>query len=118
MAAAHLALASSLSSAKAGYDDEEGSHLQAALALYKQLGDLENQARASKSLGEYFQKKKDSAKTRSYYETALQLSRLAKKADLEAGVLSDIGEAYRSSGDPLKALDFYHKAEKIYESIN
>jgi CHAT domain-containing protein len=118
MAAAHLNLARLLSLGRTGNNAEEHSHLEAALALYKQLNDSEGQARASMFLGKYYARAKDSARAHKYLDTALNLSRQAKKAELEATVLFEIGQLYRSSEDPSKALDSYRNAAEIYHALN
>ena len=69
-------------------------------------------------LGEFFGNNKDIKKAREYFEKALKLSREFKRADLEAGVLSEAGQAYARSGAPDSAIEYYKNSADIYHSIN
>jgi len=117
MASAHLGIADALSSMTPHSNDEQ-SHLEAALALYKTLGSSEGQVRTSILLGKFFTEKQDAVRARSYFDIALKLAREAKTRDLEANVLSEIGQVYLSSGQPAKALDSFRASERIYHALN
>jgi len=116
-ASAHLAIADSLSVAKKDGDDEQRMHLEAALGLYRDLNDAAGQVRACILLAEFFGKKKDTSHARAFFDTALKLSHQARMPNLEANVLSQIGQLYRPA-EPVKALDYYRRAESIYHNQN
>ena len=116
MASTHLSLASAITSSK-GSNNDVRENLEQALTLYRQLGDGEGQVRACMFLGELFGKNKEPKKAHEYFEKALNLSREIKRADLEAGVLSEAGQAYKLSGAPDSALEYYKSSAAIYHNI-
>jgi len=99
-ASVHLSIANSLGSMNTQNAEKEDTHLEAALTIY-----------------ERFRKKQESNKARTYFAAALKLSRQAKKPDLEARVLSQMGQLYLSA-EPAKALELYRQAEFIYHTLN
>ena len=117
MASAHLGIADALSSMPAR-SDEQQSHLESALALYKELNSSDGQARTSILLARFFIEKKDAAKGRHYLDAALKLARDADLRELEANVLSEIGQTYLTANQPAKALDLFRESERIYRGVN
>jgi CHAT domain-containing protein/tetratricopeptide (TPR) repeat protein len=93
-------------------------HLEAADELYRQLGSGEGRVRAEAALGAYYAASKKKSQSRQYFEGALSIARNAKRADLEAVVLSQIGQAYEVSGDLSDALDYYGKSADLYQHQN
>ena len=114
---AHLELADLLAFGLGAALDERRSHLAAADALYRQLGSSEGRVKAEASLGIYYAAQKDATKARQYLEGALKTAREVKRQDLEAGVLSQIGQAYESSGDSTTANEYYTQSAIIYHQL-
>jgi CHAT domain-containing protein len=119
VASTRLSLAGAITLSKGSNDNNDvRENLEQALTLYRQIGDGEGQIRASMFLGEFFGNNKDIKKAREYFDKALKLSREFKRADLEAGVLSEAGQAYARSGAPDSAIEYYKNSADIYHSIN
>jgi CHAT domain-containing protein/tetratricopeptide (TPR) repeat protein len=118
MASVHLSLANSLSFAATRDTKEEHQHFDAALSLYRELGDLEGQANANIGLGRYFTQEKERRRALESFDAALKLARQLKRRDLEAYVLSLIGNAFRETGEPSRSLGFYRNAAEVYHNIN
>jgi tetratricopeptide (TPR) repeat protein len=119
VASTRLSLAGAITSSKGSNNNNDvRENLEQALTLYRQIGDGEGQIRASMFLGEFFGNNKDIKKAREYFEKALKLSREFKRADLEAGVLSEAGQAYARSGAPDSAIEYYKNSAAIYHNIN
>jgi tetratricopeptide (TPR) repeat protein len=68
-------------------------------------------------LGEFYGNNKEPKKASDYFAKALKLSREIKRADLEAIVLSEAGQAYKRSGAPDSALEYYKNSAAIYHNI-
>jgi len=115
---AHLALANLLSSGSVANPEEQSMHLEAADALYRQLGSSEGQIRAEAFLGTYYSARKNATRAHQYFETALKLARESKKKNLEAGVLFQVGQAYESSDDLTHAIESYQESADIDEQLN
>jgi CHAT domain-containing protein/tetratricopeptide (TPR) repeat protein len=115
LAATHLRLAGLLSTGKVTDAEGDYGHLEKALELYKQLGDVNSQVTVGIALGGYFTRQKESMRARECFDVAMKLSQQEKNADLEASVLSASGESFRSFGDAAKALDSFRSAAKIYQ---
>ena len=115
---AHLAFADLLTF-QAGADPEElRVNLEAADQLYRQLGSSEGRVNAEASLGAYYAAHKNEAKSHEYFESALTIARDAKKKDLEAHVLSQIGQAYVASDDLSQGIEYYRKSADLFEQEN
>ncbi len=114
---AHLALANLLSSGSVANPEEQRAHLEAADALYRQLGSSEGQIRAEAFLGTYYAAQKNAAKAHQYFESALKIAREAKKNNLEASVLFRVGLAYESSDDLVHAIESYRESADIYHQL-
>ena len=114
---AHLALADLLTFGAGAAPGERRTHLEAADKLYRQLGSDEGRVKAEASLGTYYAGQKNNTKAHQYLESALKTAREAKRQDLEAGVLSQIGQVYESSGDSSTANEYYGKSEDIYHQL-
>jgi CHAT domain-containing protein/Tfp pilus assembly protein PilF len=117
VASTRLSLAGAITASK-GSNDNARANLEQALALYRQIGDREGQIRALMFLGEFFGNNKDIKRAKDYFEQALKLSRDFKRSDLEAGVLSEAGQAYERSGIADSALEYYRNSAIIYHNIN
>ncbi len=113
---ANMALANALRATKKG-GKEVRDRLESALALFRQLGDVAGQARANMFLGDYFVQQEDATRAREHLDVALKQARQASDVNIQAYVLSAIGNAYRKGGEPMKALDSYHKAAELYRSL-
>lgn len=109
-ASTHLSLAYSLGLK----NDEALGHLQTAISLYHQLGDLQSQARATALIGVYFAHQKQPDKAFQSFDDALRLARGEHSAGLEAYILSEIGNACRNAGELTQALDSYRKSAGLY----
>ena len=119
VASTRLSLAGAITLSKGSNNNNDvRENLEQALTLYRQIGDGEGQIRASMLLGEFFGNNKDIKKAREYFEKALKLSREFKRADLEAGVLSEAGQAYARSGAADSAIEYYKNSAAIYHNIN
>jgi CHAT domain-containing protein len=116
-ASTHLLVASSIKSNDEEADRNKRSHLDEALALYKQIDSSEGQVRAYEFLAEYYEGKHDGRKAQELLEAALTLARQAKKNDLEAGALAELGLAYRSASEVAKARDYYQESVEVYHRI-
>ena len=114
---AHLALANLLSFGVGADPGKRRAHLEAADALYHQLGSSEGLVKAEAALGSYYAAQKDDAKAHQYFEGALKIVRDVKRQDLEAGVLSQIGQAYESSGDSTTAIKYYAQSATTYHQL-
>jgi CHAT domain-containing protein/ATP/maltotriose-dependent transcriptional regulator MalT len=97
---------------------EQRVHLEAADALYRQLGSSEGQIKAEALLATYYAAQKNAAKAHQYCEAALKIAREAKKRNFEADVLGQVGYAYESSDDLTQALESYRESADIYEQLN
>lgn len=117
MASAHLGIADALSSMPSR-SDEQQSHLESALALYQELKSSEGQIRTSILLAKLLIEKKDLLKAHSYFDAALKLARAANLRELEANVLSEIGQSYFSANQLAKALDSFRASERIYHELH
>jgi CHAT domain-containing protein len=115
LAPTHLFLGNAISSKGSNSDARE--HLEQALTLYRQLGDGEGEVRASMFLAEFHSNSKEFKKAQEYLEDALKLSREIKRADLEAGVLSEAGRVQMASGASASALEYYKSSAVIYDNI-
>jgi CHAT domain-containing protein/tetratricopeptide (TPR) repeat protein len=115
---AHLVLADLLRYGSTANPLEQRVHLEAADVLYRQLGSSEGQIKAEALLGIYYAAQKNAAKAHQYCEAALKIARGAKKRNLEADVLGQVGYAYESSDDLTHALESYRKSADIYEQLN
>jgi CHAT domain-containing protein/tetratricopeptide (TPR) repeat protein len=113
---AHLMLADLLRQVGADHE-EQRTHLETAARLYKQLGLRDGEAKAQASLGAYFASQKDMAKAHQYFNEALRIIHEANRRDLEAGVLSQIGQAYESSAGWAGAIDNYGKSADIFQQL-
>jgi CHAT domain-containing protein len=119
VASTRLSLAGAITLSKGSNNNNDvRENLEQALTLYRQIGDGEGQIRASMFLGEFFGSNNEIKKAREYFEKALKLSREFKRADLEAGVLSEAGQAYARSGAPNSAIEYYKNSAAIYHNIN
>jgi CHAT domain-containing protein len=116
IASTHLSLANAITLSK-GSNNEVRENLEQALTLYRQLGDGEGQVKASMFLGDFCGNNKEPKKANEYFAKALKLSREIKRVDLEAGVLSEAGQAYERSGASDSALEYYKKSAAIYHNI-
>jgi CHAT domain-containing protein len=113
---AHLALASSPTF---GPDAEEKRvHLEAANKLYVQLGSSEGRVKTEAALGTYYAARKNESQSQQYFEGALGIARNAKRKDLEALVLSQVGQADEISGDLSAAVEYYGKSADLYQQQN
>jgi tetratricopeptide (TPR) repeat protein len=115
---AHLALANVLTFGAGADFEERRVHLEAADELYRQLGSSVGRVNAGASLGVYYAARKNDAKSREYFEGALRIARDAKRKDLEAYVLSQIGQAYETSDDLSPANEYYRKSADLYHQQN
>ena len=114
---AHLELADLLTFGTGATPDERRAHLAAADSLYRQLGSSEGQIKAEAALGSYYEAQKDIAKAHQCFEGALKTAREVKRQDLEAGILSQIGQAYESAGDSATATEYYEQSAAIYRQL-
>lgn len=114
---AHMALANSLASPETGDKEDARNHVEAALSVYRQLGDKAGQAKCHMFLGAYFAKNADSATAIEHFSTALKLSREANEPGIQAWAVSSTGDEYRKIGEAAKALDLYRKAAELYHSL-
>jgi CHAT domain-containing protein len=117
LAETHISLANSLRSGQTGSSEEVRVHLEAALVLFRQLGDTASQARSNILLGNYFGQKGDTSKALEYLNAALELSRKANEPGLQAWALTNTGDAYRKAEQPRKALDSYRKSAELFHLI-
>ena len=117
IASTHLSLAIAMTLSRSSNNDVR-ENLEQALTLYRQIGDGEGQVKAAMFLGDFYSNNKDPKKAKDYFETALKLSREIKRADLEASVLSEAGQAYARSGAPDSAIEYYKKSAATYHNIN
>jgi len=116
-ASTHLLLASSIISNDQEADRTKRVHLEAALALYKQIDSSDGQIKGDEFLAEYYEGKHNTKRAQELLEAALRLAREAKKDELEGGVLAEFGLAYRSSNEVAKAKDYYQDSAEIYHRI-
>jgi len=115
--AAHVALAQSLTGMTAAESQEQLLHLEAAIRIFKQLGNKEGQVGAESHLGAYFALKKNSGEAQRHYEAALTIAREAGLKALEADVLSQIGRAHETAGDLTQSIEYYRGAADVYREI-
>jgi tetratricopeptide (TPR) repeat protein len=115
---AHLALANLLTFAPGADPAELLSNLQAADKLYGQLHSVEGEINAEASLGLYYAVQKNNEKSVKYFDSALGITRDLGRKDLEAHVLSQIGQAYEASDDLSKAIQYYGNSADLYEQQN
>lgn len=115
---AHLALANLLTFAPGADPAELLANLQAADKLYGQLHSVQGQINAEASLGLYYAVHKNNAKSLKYFDGALRITRDIGRKDLEAHVLSQIGQAYEASEDLSQAIEYYRNSADLYEQQN
>jgi len=116
-AAAHLALADLLRFGPGADSEEQRRSLEAAAKLYQRIANREGEVRAEGALGVYFSSRNNQLKTHQYFDEALTMAREIKRRDLEASVLSQIGQAYESSKDWTQAVDYYAKSSDTYHEL-
>jgi tetratricopeptide (TPR) repeat protein len=117
-AEAHLTLANLLRYGSFANADEQLTHLEAADSLYRQLGSKEGQVNAETSLGSHYAAEKNNRKAHEFFDEALKNASAISRKDLEAGVLSQIGQAYETSGDLTQASEHYRKSADLYQQVN
>ena len=115
---AHLALANLLIFGAAADSEELRIHLEAADGLYRQLGSSVGQINSQASLGAYYAARRNEKKSHHYFEGALRLARDVRRKDLEAYVLSRIGQSCEASDDLSKASEYYMKSADLYQQQN
>jgi CHAT domain-containing protein len=98
--------------------EDRRAHLQAADDLYRQIGSNEGRVKAEAALGAYYAVRKDESQSRQYFEGALSIAHNAKREDLEAVVLSVIGQAYEASGDLSRAVEYDGRSADLYHHQN
>lgn len=116
VADAHLALASSPTLSVGA--EERRVHLEAADELYRRFGSSEGRVKAEAGLGTYYAASKNESQSSKHFEDALSIARGARRTDLEAVVLSQIGQAYEVSGDLSHAAEYYGKSADLYQHEN
>lgn len=113
---AHLAIASSPTLAADA--DEKRVHLEAANKLYLQLGSAEGRAKAEAGLGTYYAACKRESQSRIHFHEAQSIAHDAGRKELEALVLSQIGQAYEISDDLSQAVESYERSADLYQLQN
>jgi CHAT domain-containing protein/Tfp pilus assembly protein PilF len=86
------------------------SNLEAALPLWRKLGDKSFESLTLNVMGNVYSALGEKQKALDYYQQALLLARTAGVSVGEATVLGNIGKAYAAIGDKLKALEYYQQA--------
>ena len=110
---ANLAIASSPT--LASDSDEKRVHLQAADKLYLQLGSDEGRVKAEAGLGTYYAARKNASQSQEHFQEALSIAHDASRKELEALVLSQIGQAYELADNLQQAAENYDKSADLYQ---
>ncbi len=116
-AAAHLALADSVGMTRDTSRDKQLTEIEIGLALYQKLGNLEGQSKAEASLGTYFAGAAEVTKAQVHFTKALKLAASAKSSTTEALILSQVGQAYRSTGSSSQAVEYFKKSASLYDHL-
>lgn len=115
---AHLSLADLLPAKTGANPNERRVHLEAADALYRQLDSSEGRVKAEASLGAYYAEQKNDVKAKQYFEDALKVARDAKRVDLEADILSRVGQAYQNADNWITADEYFTRSAALYHQLN
>jgi CHAT domain-containing protein len=113
---ANLAIASSPT--LASDSDEKRVHLEAADKLYVQLGSPEGRVKAEAGLGTYYAARKNAAQSQKRFQEALSIAHNAGRKELEALVLSQIGQASELADNLPQAAENYDKSADLYQQQN
>lgn len=87
-----------------------------ALALNRQLGDLQQEATTLQNVGKIHQSLGETEEALAHYERALPIWRHLRVRSEEAGTLLALGDLYQRMGEPRKALDLLSRAIALFEA--
>ena len=90
---------------------------EAALVLWKKLGDKKLQAVTRNNIGGVYDALGEKQKALQYFNQALPLSRAVRDREREAYILNNIGSVYWGLGKNQKALQYYNQALPILRVV-
>ena len=93
-------------------------YLQKSLAIFEEIGDKKQKARALHSLGITHNLERRHKVSLEYYEKSLPLSREVGDRFLEAKVLNSLGLSHTALGNHQLGFEFYEKSKALSEEIN
>lgn len=100
------------------YDLREAMlYFQAALEIYRALGDQWGEGMALINLGGINENAGDYSKARDFLQSALQVARILDDLPNEGKALNNLGRVYWRLGEYAKALDFHHEALRISRTL-
>ncbi|NJK37683.1 MAG: CHAT domain-containing protein [Oscillatoriales cyanobacterium RM2_1_1] len=91
--------------------------LQAALLLFRELGDKQGEAPTLLGIGRIYEVLGDPQKALEFYNLALPLHQTIGDSIGEAANLNNIGGLYDALGESQKALEFYNQSLRLFQAL-